>query len=119
MTVNISGMPVMSAAFAGWMKSISLKVITQTIDNGLVTDSETTVSFTGTIQPLSPEQIMLKPEAQRSFQWLQIHVKTGSSELSSNDRIEYSGKKYKVMQKLDYSLNGFFEYHAIEDYEVA
>lgn len=109
----------MSSAFSGWMKSITLKVISQTIDAGIVSDTETDYTFQGTIQPLSPEQIQLKPEAQRSFQWLQIHCKTGSQALNTNDRISYSGKKYKVMTKLDYSLNGFIEYHAVEDYEAA
>lgn len=119
MAVSLTGgMPIMSAAFAGWMKSVTLKVITQTISAGLVTDEETDYTFIGTIQPLSPEQIQLKPEAQRSFQWLQIHCKTGAEPLKTNDRIEYNGKKYKIMANLDYMINGFIEYHAIEDYEA-
>jgi hypothetical protein len=108
----------MSAAFAGWFSPITLTVITQTINAGLVTDTESTVTFQGVIQPLSPEQIQLKPEAQRSFQWLQIHCKTGGGTLNTNDRIIYGAKTFKVMAPLDYSLNGFLEYHAIEDYEA-
>jgi len=108
----------MNAAFAGWFSPITLTVISQEINAGLVTDNETMVTFKGVIQPLSPEQIQLKPEAQRSFQWLQIHCKTGGDRLNTNDRIAYGGKKFKVMAPLDYSLNGFLEYHAIEDYEA-
>lgn len=71
---DISGMPQMRRAFAGWTKQITLTRVAQKVVNGLVIDSTTQFSFKGTIQPLNPKAIMLKPEGQRAWTWLQIHV---------------------------------------------
>ncbi len=110
-------MPQMKAAFSGWTKPITLKVITQTVVDGFIQDASRDFSFVGTIQPLSPNQIMLKPEGQRAWEWLQIHCTASSVGLSPNDRIEYSGRTFKIMAQKDYSLNNFVEYHAVADYQ--
>lgn len=112
-------MPKMTAVFSGWTSAITLKVISETNVDGFITTTDIDYTFKGIIQPLSPEQIQLKPEGQRSWQWVQIHCVSGDLNLKTNDRIEYNGQKYKVMNILDYSLNGFIEYHAIQDYEGA
>lgn len=112
-----SGMPQMGAAFAGWMKKITLMKITQTVTNGLVTDTQTPVTFDGTVQPLNPKALALKPEGQRAWEWLQIHCFASTGNLTTNDRFQYAGKIYKIMGNLDYSLNNYIEYHAVRDYE--
>lgn len=114
---QLSGMPQMSAAFSGWMKSFSLNIITQAVVDGFVTEVKRAVTYRGTVQPLSPEQIALKPDGQRSWEWLQIHVLTGGDNLKTNDRIDYNGKEFKVMSVKDYSLNNYVEYHVVADYE--
>ncbi len=114
---QISGMPKISRAFNGWETNITLARITQTISNGLVIETQSNITFKGTVQPLSAEEINLKPEGQRSWQWLDIHCRSGSLNLSTNDRIIYSESKYKIMAIKDYSLNGYIEYHAVKDYE--
>ncbi len=102
---QISGMPQISAAFAGWETSITLVKITQTIVEGFVQDAETEVTFKGVIQPLMPKAIALKPEGQRDWGWLMIHCFTGALNLSTNDKIIYNSQRYKVMAIRDYTLN--------------
>lgn len=114
---QLSGMPQITSAFKGWTKKISLVVVTQSIVDGFVQESLAATDFEGTIQPLIPEELKLKPEAQRSWEWLQIHCVSGNLNLKNNDRIIYNGKKYKVMAPRDYSLNGYIEYHCVEDYQ--
>lgn len=116
---QISSMPQMSVAFSGWNSNITLKVITQTVDSsGYVSNAERDITFKGVIQPLEPKKIALKEEGQRAFTWLQIHCLKRELNLSTNDRIVYDSKKYKVMAVNDYSLNNFVEYHVIEDYQA-
>lgn len=115
---QITGMPQMTAAFAGWSTRLSLAVIKQTVVDGFAKVTEEQFRFTGTVQPLDPEKVQLKPDGQRSWQWLQIHCIAGGLNLKTNDRIVYNERKYKVMAVLDYSLNNFVEYHCIEDYEA-
>jgi hypothetical protein len=114
---EISNMPQMSAAFSGWMSKITLRIITQSVVDGLVEEDERSITFQGTIQPLSPQKTMLKPEGQRSWKWLQIHCLQGSLNLRTNDRIVYNNEIFKVMDILDYSLNNYVEYHAVKDYQ--
>ena len=84
---------------------------------GLVTETTATVTFKGVIQPLDKEAIALKPEGERSWEWLQIHAIAGSLNLKTNDKIQFNANKYKIMALLDYSASGFIEYHAVRDYE--
>jgi hypothetical protein len=113
---QISGMPQMYAAFQGWRSTITVETVTQRIINGLVQDTKTPVSFKGVIQPLKPQEIALKPEGQRSWEWLWIHCLRGPLNLLTNDKIIYNSKEYKVMAVKDYSLNNYIEYHLVADY---
>lgn len=138
-----SGMPQMGQAFAGWAKPITIIKRKQKVFDGFVTygaptsfdqpgsqwdlegqsydkipDPITAISFSGTIQPLSPKAIALKPEGQRAWEWLQIHSFSGPLDLTTDDQIKYKLRNYKIMAVLDYSLNGYVEYHCIRDYKV-
>lgn len=115
---QLSGMPQMGAAFAGWTKKISLVVIQQHIVNGFNQDYECSITFSGTIQPLTAKQLMLKPEGQRAWSWLQIHSLAGELNLNTEDRIIYNGVRYKVMGIWDYSLNNYIEYHVVRDFQT-
>lgn len=113
----MSGMPQMKAAFAGWTKPITLQIIEQTVVDGFIQDSPRNFTFTGTIQPLQPNKIMLKPEGQRAWEWLQIHCVASTLELKPNDRIIYNDCIFKIMAQNDYTLNNFIEYHAVADFQ--
>jgi hypothetical protein len=114
---NTSGMPQMISALTGWVKTIIYGFITQVI--GTDGDRQSTVeykSFQGTIQPLSVRSLSLKPEGQRSWSWKQIHSYSGDLNLRTQDLITIDNIQYKVMGVLNYSLNGFMEYHIVTDY---
>lgn len=112
-------MPQMSAAFAGWKTSIDLKKITQSVGtDGFVEESETALTVQGTWQPLSPEEIMLKPDGQRSWEWIWFHVEGATLLFKTNDKIFKNGIKYKIMAVKDYTLNNFSEYHLVLDYQA-
>lgn len=116
-TINqLSGMPQIGPAFFGWQIKITVVRITQAIVDGFSIDTEEQIYFQGTVQPLNPKAIVLKPEGQRDWGWLQIHCFTSNFNLLPNDRILYNDQKYKVMATLDYKLNNYIEYHAVEDY---
>lgn len=108
----------MRAAFGGWTRRMTLLKVTQAVENGLVTQVNVPILFRGTIQPLSPNKIALKPEGQRAWEWLQIHcMSVDPGILNPNDRILIADKLYKVMAQNDYSLNGYIEYQVIRDYQ--
>ena len=113
-----SGMPQVSDALNGWENRITLVVRKQTVNEyGRVTTDPQPVTFKGVIQPLNPQQIMLKPEGQRAWQWLQIHAVSGTLNLNVNDQIVFNNVVYKVMNVSNFDLNGYIEYHAVNDYQ--
>lgn len=115
-TVNFN-FPQMDSTLNGWETTITLVKVTQNIVEGDLVPTETNITFQGVIQPLRTEQLMSKPEGQRSWEWLWIHVKSGSLNLMTGDKIKFNNKRYKVMGVKDYSLNGFVEYEIVRDYE--
>lgn len=111
-----SGMPDVSDAFADWKIPLTFVKITQENDRGDISEKRTNIKFDGSVQPLGSEELQKKPEGLRSYEWLQIHAFTNRNiDLVNNDRIEYNDKPYKVLQRKDHRLNGYIEYHIIEE----
>lgn len=115
---QMSGMPQMGLAFTNWFNDISLVKITTTIDDYEAVNSEEVITFKGVIQPLQPEALKLKPEEQRSWNWLQIHCLPDVI-LKTGDKILYNDVRFKVMAYKNYKLNNYIEYHLVEDYTDA
>lgn len=116
---EISGMPQMGAAFSGWKVNLFLLRVTQQVVDGLVTDTVQEIHAKGTWQPLSAEEIALKADGQRSWQWYDLHIEGASLIFATNDRVIYGGETYKIMAVKDYTLNNYSEYHLILDYQEA
>lgn len=112
-----SGMPQMDTTLTGWEVPIVLIKITQNVIDGDLITSEQTFKFQGVWQPLKQEALELKPEGQRSWEWVWIHAKSSQLNLETADKVKFNNKRYKVMQKKDYGLNSFVEYELCRDYE--
>lgn len=111
-----SGMPQMDTTLYGWEVPLTLvKVVQSVVDGDLVT-TETQINFKGVWQPFNFQQLTLLPEGQRDWSHYWIHTKT-AIELNTADKFLFNDKRYKVIERKDYNLNGFYEYHVILDYE--
>ncbi len=115
---QINQVPQINAAFCGWGSVLQLVKITQQVIDGLVQDIAHQIPFHGIVQPLSPKQIALKPEGERAWTWLQVHIQASSPvKIDTNDRFIYNCCKYKVMGRLDYAANNYIELHAVQDFQ--
>lgn len=112
-------MPDMAGTLTGWEVPLTLIRITQDVIEGELSTSETQISFMGVWQPLRNEQLELKPEGQRSWEWIWIHAKSSSLNLETGDKVIFQDRRYKIETKKDYGLNGFVEYELCRDYEEA
>lgn len=112
-----SGMPQMDTTLTGWEIPLTLVRVVQGINEGELTTTEQTINFMGVWQPLSSERLELKPEGQRSWEWVWIHAKSSSLNLETADKVIFNNRRYKVMSKKDYGLNSFVEYELVRDYE--
>jgi len=113
----LSGMPQMDTTLLGWEIPLTLEKVYQDIVEGDFTYTTKKINFKGVWQPLRDESLELKPEGQRSWEWIWIHAVAGTLNLETADKIIFNKKRYKVMEKKDYSLNGFVEYHLVRDYK--
>lgn len=112
-----SGMPQMTNTLNGWEVPLLLIKVTQIIVDGDLVTTEQSINFQGVWQPLKDEALELKPEGQRSWEWIWIHAKSSELNLETADKVKFKNKRYKVMSKKDYGLNGFVEYQLCRDYE--
>ena len=112
-----SGQPDMSGTLSGWESPLTLFKITQSIIEGDLVTSGQYITFKGVWQPLKSEELQLKPEGQRSWEWVWIHARSSELNLETADKVLFKNRKYKVMQKKDYGLNSFVEYELVRDYE--
>lgn len=113
----LSGMPQMDTTLFGWEVPLTLEKVYQDVVEGDFTYTTQKINFKGVWQPLKNEVLQLKPEGQRSWSWYWIHAVTGTLNLETGDKVIFNGERYKVIEKKDYSLNGFVEYQVIKDYE--
>lgn len=111
-----SGMPNMSNTLTGWEVPLTLVRIIQDVSDGELVYKDEKINFMGVWQPLRTEQLQLKPEGQRSWEWIWVHAKSGTLNLETADKVIFNKKLYKVIEKKDYSLNGFVEYQLCKDY---
>lgn len=124
-------LPNVYGALKKWEQPISLiKVITQEIDIGQYGTTTEEIPFMAVVQPLGPYAISLKPDDQRAFEWILLHVGTDLPVILKNgDRILWNGKYFKISQLENWNNSfiqtnqptsynvqtyGFIEYHACE-----
>lgn len=112
-----SGMPQMDTTLNGWEVPLTLVRVTQDVIDGELSTVEKTIHFQGVWQPLKNEMLELKPEGQRSWEWVWIHAKSSELNLETADKVIFNSRRYKVMEKKDYGLNSFVEYQLVRDYE--
>lgn len=120
MVSQANSQPIMGAAMAGWENPLQFIKIKDQIVDGVVVPTRTSVFFKGVVQPFSPRKLYLKPEGQRSWTWLQVHAAVSPGQkiaLIPNDKIEWNGDLYKVMNQTDYSQNGYIEYEIVKDFQ--
>lgn len=112
-----SGMPQMNTTLVGWEVPLTLVKIVQSVVEGDLQTTETQITFKGVWQPLKNEALELKPEGQRSWEWIWIHAQSSELDLDTADKVIFNNKRYKVTEKKDYGLNSFVEYQLCRDYE--
>lgn len=116
-----AGLPDVSGALSNYFQQMLFGIITKTTVNFQLVETMEDVYFMGVWQPFSPEQLMMKPEGQRSWSWFTAHTQTCLF-LKTDDLINYAPdcttgtKRFRVMARLDYSKYGYYEYHLVEDY---
>ena len=110
-----SNQPDVSMAVMGMLYPMVFEIMQNSRVNGYAQNIPIKFCTSACIQPFTPQMLKLKPEGDRAWSWFSIWSLT-VLDLKVNDRIKANGKRYKIMEKMDWSFNQYFEYHAILDY---
>ncbi len=105
--------PKMSEAFSGWVNSVTLRIVRK--DQVDFEQQETLyndLSFFGVIEPIPPRKLMIKPEGERSWNWLTLYTR---QRLTNNDIIQDAqNRQYRVMSTTDWRGSNYLEYELTE-----
>ena len=113
-----ANLPDVSEVMNGWEVPMTANYVTQTLVDGVVVDTEVNKPIKGISQPLKAEEIALKDEGQRAWNWVQVHVREATyGELQPAQILIINSVPHKIMAKKDWTLDGYREYHVIRDFE--
>lgn len=113
-----ANLPDVSEVMNGWEVPMVANYVTQTLVDGAVVDTEVNKPIKGISQPLKAEEIALKDEGQRSWNWVLVQVREDIyGELYPTQILIINSIPHKIMAKKDWTLDGYREYHVIRDFE--
>lgn len=110
-------LPDVSSTLTGWEIDMYAIYVKQEMIDGEIINQDIKQKIIGTLQPLKAEEVNLKPEGQRAWQWYDIHVKSSYPILRVEQKIKVGDIEYKIMAVKDYTLYGYVEYHVVRNYE--
>lgn len=110
--------PDVSGGLQDYFQKMVFTPLVKTVSGFQVVEDAFPIEFQGTIQPLSPRQLFLKPEGQRAWSWFTLHAEPGIV-LKVDDVVDYLNKQYRVMSKTNYSLYGYVLYEIVTDWSGA
>ena len=108
-------MPNVSDAVMQFEETLQFTVVTKTVIDGDVAETSKTkpvLWFEGTLLPMNPRELLVKPEGERKFKWwtlftdLELHV-----DWIIKDEM---GVVYRIMNSVDWRDAGYRQYQLIE-----
>lgn len=108
-------LPNMGTTLEGWFQNLVIGLLTKSIVNNRVQEVTTNFETRGTIQPLSNEELEIKPEGERSWSWKMLHCQPSLS-LKTDDIVTIKSVRYRVMALKGYDTYGYVRYELVVDY---
>ena len=113
----MSGLPDVSDVIVDWFTDISFGIVLRANIKGDWKETISTIATSGVVQPYKPQINEILPEGTWACQYRSIHCQKDLT-VNVNDYIIYNSKRYKVMEKLDFSLYGYYKYVVKEAFET-
>lgn len=108
--------PDMSETIAEWGEGSTFQKIEKITQDHQVVERRTGAAFDGLFYPMSPQEVKVKPEGQRTWRWWTLVT----PETLETDYVvvDASGIQYRVTEKEDWGSAGFYKYGLTEAYRV-
>lgn len=109
-------LPNVADVLPDWFQRLRFDIITKSLIDYEVEEVIVPVDTYGVRQPMSAQQLAIKPEGQRAWKWETIHC-LPDVPLRIDDIVVFDNQKYRVMQKWDWSEYGYCQYEICQAYE--
>ena len=109
------GVPYLATAIRGWTQKRQVELVTQTVVSHVPTESRVTTQLDINIQPTPAQEVIRRPEDQRSWKYWTLIVREGPV-LDIDDVAVVESISYRITHVHNWSESGFQKYQAIEDY---
>lgn len=105
--------PSMRGVLKGFSKPVELTVVKKTlVDFDVAETAVATMKVVGLLVPASPRKVLMKPEGQRTWKWLDFYTeKALTLDWVMRDK---DGREYRIMGVSDWSIAGFYQYDLAE-----
>ena len=113
---DLPSMPQVDLGVDRFLSPLIIEKLQVSVVDGFAQKVPIVIKTLGVIQPMKPQELLVKPEGQRAWRWYTLHCSV-NVELKPNDRVRIRNMVYKVMDKLDYSRSSYLQYGLIEDFE--
>ncbi len=113
-----NGLPQLDIALDGVVYPLTAVRICKSLVDGFLQEIETKTETKGVIQPLSAQEVAIKPEGQRTWKWMDLYCHTDLL-MNPDDIVAIDGVRYRVMAVYEYRHYGFMHYELAQNYEEA
>lgn len=112
---EVPTLPFVADAVKAFLQPVKIGIMQKQQIDGYTQEIPIWKSTIASRQPMS-QAMSVKKEGNRSWRWHVIHI-TNDVDLETDSIIVLSNVRYRVMEKMNWSEYGYFEYHVIEDYK--
>jgi hypothetical protein len=112
-----TNLPNVSSTLEAWFQTLVVGIVTKTQANFRTAETVVEVSTRGVLQPLSAQQLEIKPEGQRGWPWFMLHCQPSLS-LLLDDTVIIRTNRYRVMARTGYDQYGYIQYDLVRDYDT-
>lgn len=116
--LNYSGLPQMGDVLPSWFQTLTFTLVTKSLVDYEVQEVLATITTQGVRQPMTAQDLQIKPEGQRAWKWETLHC-LPNVKLKIDDIVIFDNVKYRVKERWDWSEYGYLEYHICQAYEDA
>lgn len=99
----------------GWVRPITVGIVTIKTQDSVATETVKEFSTTGFIKRTKSRAVKNNPEGQRAWRWYSLFT-ASEIDLKLDDIVVVKGVKYRVMGQDGLTDFGFFKYYLDQDY---
>lgn len=107
--------PQSSGTITGWFQNLLLKKVTKKLVDRQTVEVLVDFACRGVIQPFGPQELKIKPEGQRAWNWQMLHT-TPDTDLKDDEIFRIKDVDYRVVSRQDWTAYGFIKYELLEAY---